>query len=90
MDGTLTKVAVDVEDIADIGVVCGSLGPLRKGLNSHEGVSLELREPGSRVPSRDKLFLDEYADRFERRDPMDDREGEELRVLVGVSGGNSA
>ena len=68
--------------------VCGSLGPLLKGLNSHDGASL------AKVP-RAEVSRDAFEDIVERNECIDDCDGEVLsplnigiaKVLVKSSGG---
>lgn len=79
---------------AETAVVCGSLGPLRKGLNSQEGANFDVK---------DGFALEELAvrrfsscidvpfvvadERFDRTDRIDDCDGDELsvvKVAVGV------
>jgi hypothetical protein len=66
-----------VEADADTEVVCGSLGALRNGLKSHDGVSLEVTE-GRDEEARSFLDTD---DRVERTEWTEDWDGEVLRLL---------
>lgn len=63
---------------ADIGEVCGSLGPLRKGLKSQEGASFDAREPFVGVCW--VADVDE-ADSVERKDRTEDCDGDILMPL---------
>ena len=82
-DSTLGLAEIDTAE------VCGSLGPLRNGLNNQEGVSFELRvlvreTLGSRV--REDATFDDVDDWLDRLDLMDDCEGDELKgARVGAS-----
>lgn len=60
---------------ADTEVVCGSLGALRNGLKSHDGVSLEVTE------GRDEEARSFLDDRVDRTEWTEDWDGEVLRLL---------
>ena len=69
-----------VEEEAEIGEVCGSLGWLRKGLKSHEGASLDARVAlGAAI--WDVRVVEDDAERLERSDMIEDWEGDLLTPL---------
>lgn len=81
--GAVTIGVVPGEAEADTGVVCGSLGPLRNGLNSHEGASFDKLD----LAGLDVVGALESLDSVERTEWIEACEGEVLRpvAIAGVS-----
>ena len=79
---------------AETTVVCGSLGPLRKGLNNQEGANLEVKDgfvAGVSAFRPFSSFIDVTFvvpdEQFDRTDRIDDWDGDALsvvKVAVGV------
>lgn len=91
--GDVAVGVVDDEDEpdAETAVVCGSLGPLRKGLNSHEGVSFDVKDVRDELLAsrRRSPFIEAAVDaeRFDFVERIEDCDGEllkELKVAAGV------
>lgn len=92
-----------VEADADMADACGSLGPLRNGLNNHDGANLELREARKEpvLPVRPFVAFEDAVDDdlVERIERTEDWDGDVLKLLretpsktvevEGSSGGRS-